>query len=356
MGRLQTQLPLLLLGVVIVILLERSNAHHDLWEKSSTSTSTSSYCEWDVLDGSSPVVEEELVRLLSAGKPVLIRHASRGWKAKDWEEIQHLPLQDKTKSRTLGEYATKYMGAARNNANSTSVSSHCWEEDKGSPYIFEQATMGLQEGGKCWDAYATSSSKNDPDVAEFETSICTVLDKAPLPLLKSHLLSSDQREGMSSVAWTLGGPCSGLVFHRHTPAMALLLFGGKRWMVEPSSGSNDEKDLISEVYTTFSEDKKGSGGFDKGGEKRQWMDTYYPEADFAQDKWKFTGPPAAEPLHCVQRPGDLVFLPHYHYHAVLNVQDSFSTTYLPCLSFIDGLWGCRTGNAGLDEDEDEDEL
>jgi hypothetical protein len=96
----------------------------------------------------------------------------------------------------------------------------------------------------------------------------------------------DEAERQDKALFYIGTAYSGVTFHQHTAAWNALLFGYKRWFLLPPfhfSGS-----------------------------------TTLPMHEWARaHRERFAGD-----LHeCVQRPGEVLFVPQHWYHAVLNVSD-----------------------------------
>eukprot|EP00747_Dinoflagellata_sp_TGD_P073304 gnl/TRDRNA2_/TRDRNA2_157837_c1_seq1.p1 gnl/TRDRNA2_/TRDRNA2_157837_c1~~gnl/TRDRNA2_/TRDRNA2_157837_c1_seq1.p1 ORF type:complete len:527 (-),score=89.97 gnl/TRDRNA2_/TRDRNA2_157837_c1_seq1:30-1472(-) len=92
--------------------------------------------------------------------------------------------------------------------------------------------------------------------------------------------------------WTLGAPLSGTQPHRHLAAWNSLVYGMKRWYIQPPSV------LLK---------KSGSDDYEIDG-VQQWLEEDYPRL-------------RRRPFECTQVPGDTVVVPPYWTHAVSNLQE-----------------------------------
>lgn len=91
----------------------------------------------------------------------------------------------------------------------------------------------------------------------------------------------------------LGGPGSAVGWHRHGAAVQMTVHGWKRWLLYPA-GQYPPGD--------------GPGG---GYSTSEWLRLVYPEL-----------PEDRKPIECIQRPGDMIYVPSDWYHAVVNLADS----------------------------------
>lgn len=92
----------------------------------------------------------------------------------------------------------------------------------------------------------------------------------------------------------LGASGSGVVFHKHADTWNGVVFGNKRWFLYPIS-------------------KTPPGGVYHGYTLLDWVERVYPNLE---DKDK--------PLECVQRGGEILYLPEGYYHATLNLGDTIA--------------------------------
>jgi len=105
----------------------------------------------------------------------------------------------------------------------------------------------------------------------------------------------------------IGGPGSGVGFHRHAAAFQYLVHGKKRWWMYPIG-----QDPPGGIH--------GSWGI------QDWVDKVHPHL---LDDMK--------PLECMQSEGDLIFVPEGFSHAVLNLADSVSMSIQEDHVFTSGL-------------------
>jgi hypothetical protein len=106
------------------------------------------------------------------------------------------------------------------------------------------------------------------------------------PHFADRALDFDEAQRHAKALFYVGPAYSGVTFHQHTAAWNALLFGYKRWFLLPPFH-------------------------------------FYGPTTIAMHEWaKVLRESFAADLHeCVQRPGEVLFVPQYWYHAVLNVSD-----------------------------------
>eukprot|EP00117_Sycon_ciliatum_P001087 scpid67535/ scgid6900/ JmjC domain-containing protein 8; Jumonji domain-containing protein 8 len=90
----------------------------------------------------------------------------------------------------------------------------------------------------------------------------------------------------------LGSSKSGVTFHRHADAWNGVVFGLKRWFIYPP-------------------ELTPPGGVWPGFSQLGWLRLVYP--NLTEDKL---------PMECVQRPGEVLYLPESFYHGTLNIGDT----------------------------------
>lgn len=122
------------------------------------------------------------------------------------------------------------------------------------------------------------------------------------------LLGEDERP---DYRWLIaGGPCSGSTFHidpNGTSAWNAALSGAKKWILAPRSAVLPgvvPSASFGEVATTLS--------------AVEWFVDFYQHLKDAE---------VPGVLECIQRPGDIIFVPHGWFHVVLNLETSFALTH-----------------------------
>ncbi len=107
----------------------------------------------------------------------------------------------------------------------------------------------------------------------------------------------------------MGGPCSGSTFHidpNGTSAWNAVLSGSKKWILAPRSVQIPgvfPNASFGEVATTMS--------------AVEWFVDFYAHMKEQQ----------MPVLECIQRPGDVIFVPHGWFHIVLNLESSVAVTH-----------------------------
>mmetsp|Transcript_75782 Transcript_75782/g.214244 ORF Transcript_75782/g.214244 Transcript_75782/m.214244 type:complete len:478 (+) Transcript_75782:63-1496(+) len=90
----------------------------------------------------------------------------------------------------------------------------------------------------------------------------------------------------------VGGPGSGVGFHRHAAALQMTAHGWKRWFLYHPADNPP-------------------GGVHGGWPILDWLHRVYPAL---RGRWA--------PRECIQKPGDVIYVPEGWYHAVVNLADS----------------------------------
>ena len=103
--------------------------------------------------------------------------------------------------------------------------------------------------------------------------------------------------GLESVHYYLGGKMTGAPFHIHSDALNLAVSGKKRWwLVTPRDAVWSRRHIQEYV-------EGGKGGPDGGGVSGEGKGV------------------AERPMECVQRAGDMVYVPGDWGHAAMNIED-----------------------------------
>jgi tetratricopeptide (TPR) repeat protein len=96
----------------------------------------------------------------------------------------------------------------------------------------------------------------------------------------------DEGQRQEKALFYIGPAYSGVSFHQHTAAWNALLFGYKRWFLLPPFHFYGPTTIAMDAWARSWRERFGSGLYE-----------------------------------CVQQPGEVLFVPQYWYHAVLNVSD-----------------------------------
>jgi len=104
----------------------------------------------------------------------------------------------------------------------------------------------------------------------------------------------------------LGGSSSGMLFHGHHVAWCALLYGRKRWFFLDQQDTSGRFHL--EADTT----------------NHEFVSRIYREDTHFREYWRQAG------WECVQEPGELVYIPAFVQHAVLNIGESIGIVGEKC--------------------------
>ncbi|XP_052076487.1 uncharacterized protein LOC127714471 [Mytilus californianus] len=101
------------------------------------------------------------------------------------------------------------------------------------------------------------------------------------------------QNGVDDSIFFLGASRSGVSFHKHADSWNGVLYGRKRWFLYPI-------------------DHTPPGGVFTGYTMLEWFDMIYPKIKAEVDK----------PIECVQRAGEILYLPEGFYHGTINIGDT----------------------------------
>lgn len=104
------------------------------------------------------------------------------------------------------------------------------------------------------------------------------------------------RPGAAVPIVLIGGSGSGVGFHRHAAAFQAIFHGWKRWLF-------------------YGPDQSPPGGIHGGWPIFDWLREVYPSLKGE-----------SMPRECIQKPGDLMYIPEAWYHATINLADSVAVS------------------------------
>ncbi|XP_050411586.1 uncharacterized protein LOC126826653 isoform X1 [Patella vulgata] len=99
----------------------------------------------------------------------------------------------------------------------------------------------------------------------------------------------EQQDGVDDSMFFLGASTSGVSFHKHAEGWNAVIFGQKRWFLYPK-------------------EKTPPGGMYPGYSQLDWFHEVYPKLDESN-----------KPVECIQRAGDMLYLPESMYHSTINL-------------------------------------
>lgn len=133
------------------------------------------------------------------------------------------------------------------------------------------------------------------------------------PAKKRKVRTTPDRElWRDHLAISIGADLQGLTFHHHREAWNVVLFGAKRWILWDHARWNDAdvdadlqwrltRDWVNRTHVTGAE----------------WIRRLYPEPERRAEIRRHGH-------DCVQREGDMMFVPHRWMHMVVNIGDTVS--------------------------------
>ena len=200
-----------------------------------------------------------------------------------------------------------------------------WERSKliekyGNKSVFAGSESSIVYGGgtatmpmKLTTFLASMRKPSDvmPDAFTFDV---TVLDTIPelakdyrVPLMFKSWDNAEQQQ--SKVTWhmlSLGSSRTGLPFHSHGKTWLALLHGSKRWLVYPPG---------------FNAPAEAQARFNPLKPVHAWLEDVYPSLRDLPVAGSSSAA-ASRPIECIQRPGDIVYLPDGWAHMTVNVGEA----------------------------------
>lgn len=169
---------------------------------------------------------------------------------------------------------------------------------------------------------ASASQKSDVSVADFIRKIRQspdhyIFHRLPNKGEVNHSLGQAFREDinvpktLSGKLWkkmtlALGGSGSGMLFHGHDVAWCALLFGRKRW------------------FMLDQQDQSGALVLSPDTTNHEFMVTKYAQDKRFRKYWRHSG------WECVQEAGELMYIPAWVTHAVLNIGETIGIVSEKC--------------------------
>ncbi|KAL5013196.1 hypothetical protein ScPMuIL_007466 [Solemya velum] len=214
--------------------------------------------------------EEVFEKIYRFKKPVILLFKNG---AKDWTEPKRWQLEN------LKE---EYGRWAVNSGNSIEI-----VRNGGSGNVVTSFTQFLEK------LFPKEAPIGDPfymfDRAFFnDTSLADTLNPPSYLQIKPHTYAS---------IFLLGASRSGVSFHNHGDGWNGVIYGQKRWFI-------------------YLKDKAPPGGIYPGFTQTEWHQKVYP--NLTDDK---------KPLECIQRAGELLYLPEGAYHSTLNLGDTIAIAF-----------------------------
>eukprot|EP01043_Picozoa_sp_COSAG02_P066047 COSAG02_NODE_10153_length_2007_cov_53.860063_1_plen_498_part_10 len=169
-------------------------------------------------------------------------------------------------------------------------------EDTPAPYLFDRGAFFAQPGA----TELLSRLPFPPGLIHQRTQ-----DEEP-PSLMGFILDGNNEQGVPVPSWDnyllLGGNGSSVGFHAHADSVVALLFGAKRWFLYPPGTTprprwRDPRGMQSWVWQhSRGEGEPAAVGTESG----------------------------SEMLECVQRPGEVLYVPEGWHHATLNYGETLA--------------------------------
>ena len=260
-------------------------------------------CEFDVLDASNlhqklPLLHTLMDDYVRRGKPVLLRNAtsSMGMKSLQFKELSTRFGQSRVMSTRSSDVNVRQSDVYDHPMTIATVStvdefvmnmkSDASFDECNPSYVFATLEENIL------DEMFPPLDEDLPAAGELSEEPSLGTDHEIFGAWTSFFRST-QRFSMTNDDWStaalfyVGGEMSGTYFHSHTNALNILMSGSKKWFLTPKRYYYGPTHVSSIV---------------------NWYTTHRPLLPFA-------------PLECVQREGDVLFVPEDWNHAVMNLEN-----------------------------------
>mmetsp|Transcript_9213 Transcript_9213/g.19905 ORF Transcript_9213/g.19905 Transcript_9213/m.19905 type:complete len:423 (+) Transcript_9213:136-1404(+) len=279
------------------------------------------------------VEEWEAGKYWEKDKPVLVKNVTAGWKALNNWKKQEMLLRYPDAEATMGE--ARLVGEtgpdeAGKNLQPTTVkefiTKHMYNPLK---YFFDRKISipkGMLEDCHPFPM-PTRAYLENPNASEKYA-----------PSKKKKVRSTPDRElWRDHLAISIGSDLQGLTFHHHREAWNVVLFGSKRWILWDHARWNGHNEMQWRLTRDWANDAHVTGA--------EWIRRLYPEPDREREIREFGH-------DCIQRKGDMMFVPHRWMHMVVNIGDTVSVISEVGLGGGEGL---KTVDFSFDPNESSDD-
>ena len=249
----------------------------------ATSAFDSQICNFDVR--TDPVsVDEFIDKYVKAERPVLLRGAAADGVHRGWRAMTHWGERE-----FLAKYGDKWR---LNEDEETRRTVRAWHTAE--PDLYHWATLDTDK--------LTKEAQTDFEVP---------------PLFGGAMHKND----FLAASVFLSPPGEGAGFHFHNDAMSILVHGRKRWFVYAP-------DVSSQVLIP----EPGSKDLPGQIPQKYFYEQVYP---------KVVDSKTQRPFECVQRPGEVLYVPHMWSHSTFSIGATISLSFLR-----NSPWGLRMSHSG----------
>ena len=253
------------------------------WSATVEEDQVTNRCDVDELTTITP--DDFYKKYVMAGRPLVLRGFAEDWKLRRaWAKDALLAKYGEMRFTTGPVPYSNHFGQPDEQIDMETyvkamMQGKTTKSDGGNPfYIFEDPTVQTMEGGNTMETHSTF------------TKMLTKDYDWRAPFLKWNNTAHALNKDMFPIAqqFYIGGAGTGAPIHFHGDAWNVCAFGQRRWY------------LFQPEHATYSKIPM-----------KEWIEKDYP---------KLKG--GAKPLECMQRAGDVLFVPHLWGHGTYNVQES----------------------------------
>lgn len=252
------------------------------------------------------VAEWEAGRHWEGNRPVMVQNVTAGWAAltnwKKQEMIRRYPDAEATmgEAKLVGESGPDDAG---NVLTRTTVKEFITEHMYNPLRYFFDRKIAIPRGmlADCHPfpmptrAYLANPSAGEKYAPAKKMKVRTTPDRE---LWRDHL------------AISIGADLQGLTFHHHREAWNVVIFGAKRWILWDHARWKDaDPDMQWKLTRDWANGTHVTGA--------EWIQRLYPEPERRAEIRNHGH-------DCIQREGDLMFVPHRWMHMVVNIGDTVS--------------------------------
>ncbi|KAL7553679.1 hypothetical protein ACHAWF_016998 [Thalassiosira exigua] len=239
--------------------------------------------------------------------PVIVQNVTEGWAAmENWKKQEMLRLYPDAEAtmgegRLVGETGPDDAGK---NLEPTTVKEYITKHMYNPVKYFFDRKIAVPKG-MLEDCHPfpmpTRAYLEDPDRAAHAKYA---------PSKKMRVRSKPDREmWRDHLAISIGSDLQGLTFHHHREAWNVVLFGAKRWILWDHARWKDNSEMQWRLTRDWANSAHVAG--------HEWIRRLYPEPGRKREI-------RAHGHDCIQRAGEMMFVPHRWMHMVVNIGDTVS--------------------------------
>lgn len=233
--------------------------------------------------------------------PVIVQNVTDTWKANiHWTKSQLLKRYPNVivgmgRSKDLGQTGPDNAGDRITHTTIQEFVTHHMHDTSSEKYVFDRKIKMPDELMNDCRPFPMPTRMYDEDKDSILVSQAGILSSSSRTMWKDHL------------ALTIGRDLQGLTFHRHNAAWNIVVFGTKRWILYDAKRIENNitrlKRMTRDVYNPIQPSTS------------QWIRTLYHKDERLEEIRNYGH-------DCIQRAGDMIYVPKGWAHMVVNIGDT----------------------------------